>query len=107
MRFDLLGFSFSRKRHPKGVIGPKQPADWYVNIFHFHIKRKPNPLNPFNRSNFSLLLIGVQDKMWHIEVLFLEFRNDKKELYQKQFLEQLSGGRGKKFTDRVKAAGRW
>jgi hypothetical protein len=45
--------------------------------------------------------------MWHIEVLFLEFRNDKKELYQKQFLEQLSGGRGKKFTDRVKAAGRW
>jgi len=107
MRFDLFGFNLSRKVYPQGVIGPRF-LNFYVNLFHIQVKRKVDPLNPMKRGNWSLLMIAHHERMWHIEVLFLVFRNDQKKEYQRQFMERITKNRGKKFSDRVKSTiGRW
>lgn len=117
MRFDLFGFSRSRIANPPGV-NAKRKYNWYVSLFFLHVKRKVDPLNPFKRTAFSLLLIAKQYNMvqnvmkvfWQVEVLFIVFVDDKKKLSKQLFAEQMEKGlrsRPKKFTDRVKSAARW
>jgi hypothetical protein len=105
MRFDLFGFSIVKGRKPsnKGFT-TKMVAffDGYLNALHVHLNLAQDPLNPFKRRNFSLVMIRKDQHLWHVELLGLILRNDHKKLAVQQYLKAAQP----KFSKRVKAMAR-